>query len=167
MERVILLNGDYTFLNTISWKRAICLWVKGKTEVLKYGEKALKLANGSFMKMPSVMRLVKIIRGIYKSRVPYTKKNVMIRDGFECAYCGSKSDLTIDHVIPKTKGGKTSFENCVTACRPCNLKKGSKTPNEANMYLKRQPVCPTISEFFRIRMKQLDIDNYLKEIGVY
>ena len=113
------------------------------------------------------MRLIKMIRLIYKNKVPYSKKNIMIRDGFSCGYCGSTYQLTIDHIIPVSRGGKSTFENCVTACRECNNKKGSRTPGEANMFLKRQPYAPTISEFFRIKMKQLGVDKYLKEVGVF
>ena len=167
MERCIVLNGDYTLLNTIGWKRAVCLVLKGKSEVVKYSNKAIRTVSGEFMKVPLVIRLIKIIRSIYRSHVPFTKKNVMIRDRHLCVYCRSKNDLTIDHVIPVSRGGKNSFENCVTACRPCNNKKGRRTPREAKMFLKRQPYAPTISEFFRIKMEQLGLHKLLKELGVY
>jgi 5-methylcytosine-specific restriction endonuclease McrA len=167
MERCVILNGDFTFLNTVSWKRAVRLQMNGKTEVLKYSDRELKCSNGMCFKIPLVMRLIKIIRLIYKNRVPYSKKNVMIRDNNECVYCGSIRDLTIDHIVPVSRGGKTNFENCVTACRPCNNRKGSRTPNEAGMFLKKRPITPTISEFFRIKMKQLGIDEFLKDVGVY
>ena len=167
MERVIVLNGDYTFLNTINWKRAVCLIVKGKSEVVKYSDRVLRTVNGEFMKFPLVIRLIKIIRSIYKSHVPFTKKNVMVRDRHLCVYCKSNKELTIDHVIPASREGKSSFENCVTACKPCNNKKGNRTPREAKMFLKRQPYAPTISEFFRIKMTQIGMDKLLKELGVY
>ncbi len=169
MERCIILNGDYTFLNVVDWKRAICLIVKGKVEVLKYSKRVLKNCDGSvIMNLPLVMRLIKLIRAIYRSRVPFSKKNVFIRDGMLCSYCGAKSTrLTIDHVYPLSMGGKTNFENCVAACKPCNNKKGRRTPSEAKMFLKRQPYAPTISEFLRLKMKQLKLDDFLKELGVY
>lgn len=167
MERCIILNGDYTYLNSVSWKRAIRLVIKGKTEVLKYSDRVLKCVDGSIMKIPAVMKLMKVIRLIYKHKVPYSKKNIHIRDNHTCVYCGTNAELTIDHVIPISRGGKTSFENCVAACRTCNHKKGSRTPREANMFLKSKPYAPTISEFFRIRMKQLGIEAYLKELGVF
>jgi 5-methylcytosine-specific restriction endonuclease McrA len=119
------------------------------------------------MKLPLVIRLIKIIRSIYKSHVPFTKKNVMVRDRQLCVYCKTNKELTIDHVIPVSRGGKSTFENCVTACKPCNNKKGSRTPREAKMFLKRQPYAPTISEFFRIKMIQIGMDKLLKELGVY
>ena len=91
----------------------------------------------------------------------------MVRDGFRCVYCGTSSRLTIDHVIPASKGGKNNFDNCVTACQPCNNKKGNRTPNEANMFMKKRPYAPTISEFIRLKMKQLGVEDFLKELGVY
>jgi 5-methylcytosine-specific restriction endonuclease McrA len=104
---------------------------------------------------------------IYKNRVPYSKRNIMIRDKNMCCYCGSNRNLTIDHVIPLSRGGKTSFDNCVTACFRCNNKKNNRTPSEANMFLRKKPHTPTISEFFMIKMKNLGVDKYLKELGVY
>ena len=104
---------------------------------------------------------------IYRNKVPYSKRNIMVRDDHKCVYCGTEKELTIDHVIPISQGGKTSFENCVAACKTCNSKKGSRTPSEAKMYLRVQPYAPTISEFFRKKMKQLGLDIYLKELGVY
>ncbi len=167
MNRCIVLNGDYTFLNTVGWKRALCLTLKGKTEVLKYMDKIIRCVDGSIMRIPLVMKLIKVIRMIYKNKVPFTKKNVFIRDGFKCQYCGSNNELTIDHIIPVSRGGKSTFENCVAACKPCNNKKNNRTPSEANMYLSKKTYAPTISEFFRIKMKTLGMDIYLKELGVY
>ena len=168
MERCVILNGDYTFLNVVDWKRAIRLMIKQKAEVLKFSSRAIRNSEGKIVTyVPLVMRLIKIIRMIYKNKVPFTKKNVFVRDKYKCGYCGSKNDLTIDHVIPASRGGKTNFDNCVAACRPCNNKKDRRTPSEAKMYLSHQPYAPTISEFIRLKMKQLKIDKFLKEIGVY
>jgi len=107
MERCVILNGDYTFLNVVSWKRAICLMVKEKAEVLKFSDQVLRSGEGEIVThVPLVMRLIKIIRMIYKNKVPFTKKNVFVRDGYKCGYCGSKQELTIDHIIPTSRGGK-------------------------------------------------------------
>jgi len=167
MNRCVVLNGDYTFLNTVGWQRAICLMLKGKTEVLKYTDRVIRCVDGSEIRIPLVMKLIKVIRMIYKNKVPFTKKNIFVRDGFQCQYCGDNDQLTIDHIIPTSRGGKNTFENCVAACRPCNNKKGNRTPNEIHMYLKKMPYAPTISEFFRIKMKALGMDKFLKELGVY
>ncbi len=160
-DTVILLNSDYTFLNTLSWKRAMTLLVKGKVEVLKYGERVI---NG-VLRIPAVLRLIKLIRTIYKTKVPFSKKNVMVRDGFACAYCGTSGRrLTIDHVVPKARGGISTFENCVTACKPCNNKKSDKLCREAKMFPKTKLIAPTISEFLRMRMETLGIKDVIKEI---
>lgn len=167
MNRCIVLNGDYTFLNTVDWRRALCLTLKGKTEVLKYADRVIRCVDGSVMRIPLVMKLIKVIRMIYKNKVPFTKKNVFIRDGFKCQYCGGTNELTIDHIIPVSRGGKNTFENCVAACKPCNNKKNNRTPSEAKMFLRGKTYAPTISEFFRIKMKALGMDVYLRELGVY
>ena len=168
MERCIVLNGDYTFLNTVGWKRAICLIFKEKAEMLKASTKTIQNAEGNVkFEIPLVIKLVKVIRLIYKNKVPFSKRNIMVRDGFRCVYCGSSSRLTIDHVIPASKGGKNNFDNCVTACQPCNNKKGNRTPREANMFMRKQPYAPTISEFIRLKMKQLGVEEFLRELGVY
>jgi len=168
MIQCVLLNSDYSFLNIVTWKRAICLVVKSKVQVLKYSEKIVKTSEGVLIKIPAVMKLIKIIRTLYRDRVPFSKKNIFIRDGFRCAYCGNdKEKLTIDHIIPKSKGGKTSFENCVSSCKTCNNKKGGQTAKEADMYLKLKPYQPTISEFLRMKIKKLGINDLLKDFGIY
>ena len=168
MTQCILLNADYTFLNMVDWKRAMCLMAKGKVQVLRQSERVIRSAEGLAVKVPSVMKLIKLIRTLYVNRVPFSKKNVIVRDGFKCAYCGNDRErLTIDHIIPKSRGGKTDFENCVSSCKPCNNKKGSKTPSEARMYLKVKAFQPTISEFLRLKVKKLGINHILKEFGIY
>lgn len=169
MESCIVLNADYTYINTVSWKKAIKLVINGKAEALKYSDKVItNFENTVIMKIPIVMKLLKLIRTIYKTKVPFSKKNILVRDGFKCAYCGSKSrGLTIDHIVPVSRGGKSNFENCVAACKECNSKKGNQTASEAHMYLKKQPNSPTISEFILIKIKHLGIYEVLKDLGVY
>lgn len=164
----VILNGDYTYLNTVTWQKAMKLLVKGKATVLKYAESSVLTAEHAIMKIPAVMKLIKIIRTIYRTKVPFSKKNIIIRDDLICQYCGAhKNKLTIDHVIPVSKGGKSSFENCVAACQDCNNKKGNKLPSEARMYLKKQPTSPTISEFTRLKAIKSGIFDLLKDLGVY
>lgn len=168
MERCIVLNGDYTFLNTVNWKRAICLLIKEKAQVLKESERIIRNSIGEeIFRVPLVIKLIKIVRLIYKNKVPFSKRNIMVRDSYKCMYCGTSKRLTIDHVIPISKGGKNNFENCTTACQPCNNKKGNRIPSEAKMFMFKQPHAPTISEFIRMKMKQLKVDDFLRELGVY
>lgn len=165
MERVILLNADYSFLNIVNWKKAFTLLIKDKVEVIKYSENIIRSAAGAVLKIPAVMRLVKLVRTIYRARVPFSKKNVMVRDGFRCSYCGITGvRFTIDHVVPKSKGGISSFENCVTSCKSCNNKKGRKNCNEARMYPKTNLTAPTINEFLLLKVKSLGVDKILKDL---
>ena len=121
MTHCILLNADYTFLNVVHWKRAVCLIAKGKVEVLKDSSVTVRSSAGAIFKIPAVMRLIKLIRTIYRTGVAFCKKNIFIRDGFKCAYCGTtKMRLTIDHIIPKSRGGQSTFENCVSMLDPSN-----------------------------------------------
>ena len=165
MTSVVILNADYTYLNTVSVKKALCLLAKEKVEVLKHSERVIRTAMGLVMKIPSIMRLVKLIRTLYKARVPFSKKNVMVRDGFKCAYCGIKDvRLTIDHILPKAKGGKSSFENCVASCKPCNSRKGHKLCSEAKMYPKVRSHQPTVMEFLQLKMKAQGINKIIEEL---
>jgi 5-methylcytosine-specific restriction endonuclease McrA len=141
---------------------------KGKVEVVKDSPRIIRNGSGVELKVPAVMRLIKLIRTIYRSSVTFTKRNVLIRDRFKCAYCGARREkLSIDHIIPKSRGGKMTFENCVAACKPCNLKKGGRTPNEARMYLKVRPYQPTISEFLRLKFENLGIHDILRELEIF
>jgi len=168
MTQCVLLNADYSFLNLVNWKRAVCLMTKGKVEVVKDSPRTIRSCSGVELKVPAVMRLIKLIRTIYRNRVTFTKRNVLIRDRFKCAYCGARREkLSIDHIIPKSRGGKMTFENCVAACKPCNLKKGGRTPNEAKMYLNARPYQPTISEFLRLKFENLGIHEVLQELTLF
>jgi 5-methylcytosine-specific restriction endonuclease McrA len=165
MAQVILLNADYSFLNTVNWKKAFILIAKGKVEVVKYGERVIKNAAGAVLRIPAVMRLIKLIRTVYRTRVPFSKKNVMVRDKFTCVYCGEQNArFTIDHVTPKSKGGKSTFENCVTSCKSCNNKKGDSLCSEVKMFPKTKLVAPTINEFLQMKVKSLGVDKVLKEL---
>jgi 5-methylcytosine-specific restriction endonuclease McrA len=167
MERVILLNADFTYLGSVTWQKAVVLMIKGKVEVLKESNKIITSAGKIVKKIvvPQVMKLVTMIRTIYKNKVPFSKRNVMIRDDFKCLYCGAReSKMTIDHVQPVSKGGKSTFLNCVTACKKCNNKKDNRTPGEAKMYLSKYPFAPTIMEFIMIKTKNLGIDKVIKEL---
>lgn len=166
MTQCILLNADYSFMNVVDWKRALRLMVKNKVTVLSYSDHQVTGAEGLVVRLPAVMKLIKLIRSVYRSRVPFSKRNVLIRDGFKCAYCGTRNGkMTIDHIIPKSRGGGTSFENCVACCRTCNLKKGYHTPSEARMYLNCKPHQPTISEFLRLRLKRLGIRDLWQHLN--
>ncbi len=168
-KKVIVLNADYSYLTSIDWKRAINLIIMGKVEVLKTTTRVIKSVSRSIL-VPSVIKWVKFIRKLYKGKVPWNKKNVLIRDKNQCQYCRtyfSTERLTIDHIIPSSRGGKNTFVNCVASCKICNNKKGDRTPNEAHMPLIRSPFQPTIMEFITIKMKSLGVDKIIEEIWEY
>jgi 5-methylcytosine-specific restriction endonuclease McrA len=166
MSQCVLLNADYSFLNIVDWKRALCLVVKNKVQVLSYSERVVNGAEGYVLRVPAVMKLVKLIRALYRTRVPFSKRNILIRDNFRCVYCGrQEKKLTIDHIVPRSQGGRSNFENCVACCRGCNAKKGCRTPSEVGMFMKRRPYQPTIAEFLRIKLSRLGFDNLWEQIG--
>ena len=167
MERVLLLNADYSYLTVINWRRAVCLMFQNKVEILKPGTREVANSGRTYViTIPQILRLIKLVRSIYKNRVPFTKKNVIIRDNWACVYCGNddRKNLTIDHMVPRSRGGKDNFENCLASCIKCNNKKGNRTPREANMFPRKQPYQPTISEFLTLRMKDLGIHELLKDL---
>ncbi|MDA8139815.1 MAG: HNH endonuclease [Desulfobacteraceae bacterium] len=167
MLSCVLLNADYSFMNVVDWRRALRLVVNNKVTVLRYSDRRIQGAEGAIVRLPAVMKLIKLIRSVYRSRVPFSKRNVLVRDQFTCAYCGRwGGKMTIDHIIPISRGGPSNFENCVACCRGCNTRKGSQTPSEARMYLRRMPHHPTISEFLQLRLKWLGIDDLWGHLGV-
>ena len=163
----IVLNGDFSYLCTVGWKRAINLVLSDKVKVLKYSDRVINCVERAF-RVPAVVLLIRIVRMVYKHRVPYSKKNVLVRDGFKCVYCGKEGkDLTVDHVLPRSRGGKNDFENCVACCKKCNDRKGAKTPREASMTMKKRPYQPTIAEFMRMKLKSSAAYEFLFELGIY
>ena len=143
MEQVLLLNITYEPLRIINWKKAITLFLLGKVEVLEeYGQ---EIHSVSFsVKLPSVVRLLWLVKRP-KTPIRFSRQNIYARDKYACQYCGKKfpsEELSYDHVIPKSRGGKTEWSNIVTCCFHCNRKKGGRTPKEARMKLIRKPSFP-------------------------
>ena len=161
-QHVIVLNFDYTYLNTVSWKRAMNYLIKHKAEVVKAADSAVRTVDQDLVK-PIIVRLLRMVSSVYKKRVPFSYKNVTKRDKEICQYCSSHKDLTIDHVIPKSRGGKNTFENCVTACRDCNHRKGNKLMHEVNMHLRKKPYAPSLIEFLELRLEVHGVAETLKE----
>lgn len=144
MSSVLVLNASYEPLSVVSVRRAIVLLLKDKAEIIEAAESRIRSA-GLSLPMPLVIRLVYFVRLPHRFAIPLTRRTVMLRDNYTCQYCGaqpSKAELTIDHVWPKVRGGPTTWENVVCACKPCNLRKGAKTPAEASMLLRSQPGRP-------------------------
>ena len=146
MRRVLVLNASYEPLNVCSGRRALVLLLKHKAEVIEFSDRSFRSERAQYQ-VPHVIRLhdyVSVPRGAGRR---LSRRAVFARDRFRCQYCGSDSRLTVDHVIPRSKGGTHTWDNVVTSCAPCNLKKGDKTPAGAHMYLARSPRAPAPSSF--------------------
>ncbi|MEB3331796.1 MAG: HNH endonuclease [Synechococcaceae cyanobacterium] len=145
MGHVLVLNASYEPLNITTWRRAVVMLLKGKAEELERdGERELRPQQF----LPTVIRLRQFVRVPYRS-LPLTRRNIFQRDGHTCQYCGRAGEmLSIDHVLPRSRGGHDSWENVATACLPCNVRKGNRTPREADMPLAREPRRPSGSFSF-------------------
>lgn len=155
MERVLVLNSDFSPLNVTTLRRGFVLVEKGKAEVLRKGEDIVTTI-GNFVR-PVVIRLLNYVKFRPKT-IKVNRRRVFKRDDYTCLYCGSKKNLTIDHVIPKSKGGDNSWKNLATSCQRCNSNKGDKTPEQAGMKLRHKPYEPSL--FSRV------IDDRVEELWV-
>lgn len=150
-SRVLVLNQDNSPLMVCSVERAFILVFLNKSEMVRSANgHRLRSVTKSFP-MPSVIRLNRYVNAPYKG-VNLTRQNIFKRDGFECQYCGTRRELTIDHVVPRAKGGRDTWVNLVTACKRCNAKKGDFTPDEAGMLLRNKPFKPSYAIFLKDHM---------------
>lgn len=144
---VLVLNQNYEPLNICNARRAFVLLDRGKAEILELGDTCLRSPSKDF-RLPSVIRLVYLIKRP-RPKVRLSRKEVFARDNYTCQYCGTKSkDLTIDHIVPRHRGGHHTWENLVSACKACNHRKGGKTLEEARMRLIRLPYEPKASSYY-------------------
>ena len=150
MERVLVLNASYEPLNVCSLRRAHVLVWKGRAEILEHHDRPLRSANTSFQR-PNVIRLKTYVRVPRAVTRRISRRVLFARDGWQCVYCGSDSGrLTLDHVVPRSRGGTSVWENVVTSCAPCNLKKGNRSLEEAGLVLRHPPKPPTPVLFIRL-----------------
>jgi 5-methylcytosine-specific restriction endonuclease McrA len=136
---VLVLNATYEPINVCTVRRATVLLLKEKAEVIEIGPTDLHWATGSLPK-PVVIRLVtyvRVPRDSHKRKI--TRRAVFARDGWECQYCGARTSLTVDHVIPRSKGGGSGWDNIVASCAPCNRRKGDRLPHQVNMHPRVKP----------------------------
>jgi 5-methylcytosine-specific restriction endonuclease McrA len=147
-NRVLVLNQDFSPLMVCSVERAFILVFLNKSELVRpaNGHKLRSITHT--YPMPSVIRLNRYVHAPYKG-VNLTRQNIFKRDNFECQYCGTKKDLTLDHVVPSSRGGTHSWLNLVTACKRCNARKGDCSPEDTGMQLLRRPYKPSYAIFLR------------------
>lgn len=144
MNGVLVLNASYEPLNIVSVQRAIVLLLKEKAELVEAARAKFR-AERLHMHVPLVIRLVTYVPIPRRLPLPLSRRTVLARDLYTCQYCGctpGRTELTIDHVHPRSRGGTTTWENVVTACGPCNRRKGNRTPDEANMRMMSVPARP-------------------------
>jgi len=155
--QVLLLNQSYEPLQICNMRRAIILIFLGKAHSVEQYDDEIRSVSYS-MQMPAVIRIYNYIN-LPRNSIVLTRKNILKRDSLSCQYCGTKSSpLTVDHITPKVKGGKDSWENLTTACVSCNNKKGNRTLREANLKLLSKPRVPSritfIQRFVRTPIKE-------------
>lgn len=145
MKKVLLLNGNGDVLTFIPWTRAMSLVLKGRVTVYETFEDEVRSQSRTF-KIPAVIGLLKMVPYKHSGKVSLSKTNLLIRDKFECQYCGKElrtHNATVDHIVPVSRGGKREWLNVVASCKPCNGKKDNRTPDEAHMTLRSHPWVPT------------------------
>lgn len=153
----LILTHAYMPHRVVDWQKAVSLSYIGKVEVVETYDTVVRSVNAA-MHVPAVARLTKTIRH-REPKVRFSRANVLMRDGNRCQYCGEElapSQLTFDHVVPRSQGGRTSWTNIVTACRTCNGAKGNRTPDQAGMKLLSTPVRPKSLPF---KFKQLRLGS--------
>jgi 5-methylcytosine-specific restriction endonuclease McrA len=141
---VLVLNRNYQPVNVCNVKRAVVMLFMDKAEVVENGRGVIRTPASAFP-CPSVIRLAYMVRRP-RPRVKLTKREILRRDDYTCQYCGRRAThLTVDHVVPRHRGGEHDWANLVSACPACNLAKGGRTPREAGMLLRREPREPYAS----------------------
>jgi 5-methylcytosine-specific restriction endonuclease McrA len=159
----LVLNADYRPLSYYplslwSWQDAVKAVFLDRVNIVSEYDKVVHSSSAEF-KLPSVIALKTYVQ---PSRTPaFTRFNVFLRDKFICQYCGDSHDLTFDHVIPRSRGGQTTWDNVVAACSPCNLTKGGDMPKVAKMFPKQWPFVPTVNQLHS--NGRLFPPNYLHE----
>ena len=141
----LVLNIAYMPISRVSWKQAICWIVSGRAELVEgYEDRVIRSPSQAFP-MPSVVRFLSKTVTFLTKGVRFSRNNVWLRDRGLCQYCGKevcRSEFTYDHVLPRSQGGKTTWENIVVACHQCNQRKKNRTPKQARMKLQRAPFRP-------------------------
>ncbi len=163
MFRILLLNDTYEPLTFITDKRGIKLIIKDKVDVISSWDESFKLLSGNQFVYPAILRLKTHVKKVLL-KSEFSRVAIMRRDKNTCQYCGKMlvgQEITIDHILPSSRGGKSNFTNCVVACKPCNNKKNNRTPIEAEMPLLSTPVNPR----FYQSLKDEKFENEYKKEG--
>lgn len=153
MVRALVLNASYEPLGVVTGRRALLLVLAEKADVVHDSETSLRSARLQ-LNVPSVIRLRYLVKVPYPRRVALSRRAVFYRDGFACQYCGREAD-SIDHVVPRSRGGGHLWDNVVAACRRCNLAKGNRMLSDFGMKLRRAPAAPRHLSWLLISLGQV------------
>jgi len=153
-RKVLVLNSDYTPFSVTTSRRGLKLVMMERAELLKLDQNIFIRTVTKKFNIPGIIRLKRYIPFHFKT-TKLSRKNIFRRDGFKCAYCGSKKQLSLDHIKPKAKGGQDTWTNLVTCCFVCNNKKGSKSLEESDLILNIKPKKPNIIFFIKNHNKML------------
>jgi 5-methylcytosine-specific restriction endonuclease McrA len=159
-HRTLVLSQGFEPVKIVSWQRALTLLFLGKVEVIEEYDRDVKTTS-IVIKIPAVVRLLKAFRR-HKKPVKFSRINIYGRDKYTCQYCGAKKligEFTYDHVVPRSKGGKTEWSNIVSCCEACNRKKANRTPAEAGMRLLSTPVRPVASPVLVVAMSRTSMPD--------
>jgi len=154
VSSTLLLNATYEPLGLLPARRAVVLVLDEKADVLADGAGRFRSATRS-VPVPSVIRLRYLVRVPYRAHLPLNRRNLLARDGHRCAYCRGRAD-TIDHVLPRSRGGEHRWENVVAACRPCNARKGDRLLAEVGWDLAKAPVAPRGWRYLLVGVSPVD-----------
>ena len=151
---VLVLNQNYQPLNVCNVRRAVVLLGRGKAEIIINGRGHIRTIS-LLVQVPSVIRLVYMVkRPLVRRRL--SRRAIFYRDGFKCQYCGSESkNLTLDHIMPRSRGGPHEWENVVSACIPCNHRKAGLTPREGNMRILKEPTAPRPNPYYMFHHRNI------------
>lgn len=157
--RTLLLDNGYQPLSVLGWQRALLLDLSDRVDVVEYYEDIEVRSPSRGYALPAVIRLRQYLRRVPRI-LPYSRRNVLVRDDGICQYCERRpklAKLTVDHVLPRSRGGGSSWENVVACCGPCNSRKGDRTPSEARMKLLRPPVRPGLLRQGRLALRMPEV----------
>lgn len=170
MMRTLVLNAGYEPVQLVSWQKALCLVISSKAEIVAAYDHCVRTVSSAFP-LPSVVRLTRYVRIVKRiSWARCTRRNVLLRDQYQCQYCGVEcrpGTITIDHVVPRARGGRTVWDNVVAACHTCNRRKGDRSLEHSGFKLRRNPRRPAWRELIEEGQKDAVTDwmPFLDEAG--
>lgn len=158
-NRVVVLNASYEVLSVVALHRAVAYLLREKAEIVAQRDGVhLHSSSGLAIPIPTVVRLLRYVRVPYRHQTPsWTKAGLLRRDRHTCAYCGHRGS-TVEHLLPVSRGGTSTWDNTVTACVACNTRKGNRTPEEAGMLLLYRPTVPTVQTALLLALAEPERD---------